>query len=170
MAERYLLKYQLTPSAYQDAIRLHQATALARLRVMMILGVVIGLVLVFTVDRTVGLVVTLVNILLLASTWIQFVDRWLIARTARGVFGATCEFVVDDRGIHYEHPLGNGHLPWSALTLVRANDKSIVFRRDRVMAAYIPTIAFASQAERESFLVFARSRVGGSPQLSDVVG
>jgi hypothetical protein len=40
------------------------------------------------------------------------------------------------------------------------NDKSITFGRDRVLAAWLPTSAFATPADRDAFVAFARAHVG----------
>ncbi len=159
VTETYTVTYEITPTAVSDAIRLHQTTLLARYRGVMVLIAVAGIALAVAVDPTLGFTLTLFGILLLAMTWMSFIDRWLNRNRGRGVIGGTCKIELDDQGIHYEHPLGSGVVAWSALTHIRANDKSIVFGRDRVMAAYIPTSAFASPAERDSFLAFARARV-----------
>ena len=160
MAETYTVRYEITPAAMTAAIRLHQAMFLARYRIVMVAIAIAGVVVAFAVDSSLGLTIAIVGVLLLAMTWMQFADRWLFGNRARGVVGGTCEYLVDDRGIHYQNPLGSGTLAWSALTKVSANDETIVLGRDRVMAAYIPTTAFASHAERESFLTFARAHVG----------
>ena len=145
-----------------DAARLHQTTFMAGYRMIMVVVVLAGVVLAIALDSSFGLTVAIFGALMLATTWMQFLDRLLYRNRGRGLVGSTIQYVVDDRGIHYESQFGSGVLLWSALTHVRANDKSIAFGRDRVMAAYVPTSAFASIAQRDSFLAFARARVGGS--------
>jgi hypothetical protein len=161
VTESYTVKYEITPAAILDAVRLHQASFLARARALLAAIAVVGAVIALVGDPRIGLSVAIFGILMLGLTWVQVLDRWLVANRGRGVIGGTCEYVVDDRGLHYQHPLGSGDLPWSALTQIRADDKSIVFGRDRVLAAYIPMIAFSSPAERDAVLAFARERVGG---------
>ncbi len=160
MTESFSFRYEITPSAVTDAARLHQSTFLARYRLVMVLIAAVGIVLATVVDLSTGMTVFLFGLAMLAATWMQFLDRWLFRNRARGVVGGTSEYVVDDEGIHYTNPLGSGVFAWSALTDVRANDKTIAFGRDRVLVAYVPTTAFASPAERDSFLGFARARVG----------
>ena len=161
MSPSYALSFEITPTVVQEAAQVHAAAVIVRFRAAMVLIVVVGIGLAF-VNVTLGVAVATFGILMLASTWVRFLDRWRYAKSGRGVMGGTCEYLVDDRGLHYRTPLSSGDMPWSALTTVRANDRSIVFARDRVMAAYIPTVVFASPAERESFLAFARERIGGA--------
>ena len=162
MTERYTVTYEITPTAILDAVRLHQATLLGRARALLGVIVLAGLLITVVGDLKVGLSVAIFGVLMLGLTWVQFFDRLLIANRGRGVIGENSEFVIDDEGIHYRHTLGLGDLPWSALTNVRADERSIVFGRDRVLAAYIPTSAFSSPAERDNFLVFAQAHVGKS--------
>lgn len=159
MTETYSVTYEIAPTTMTEAIRLHQAMFLARYRLGMVAIAITGVVVALFVDVSLGLTMAIFGLVLLAMTWMQFADRWLIGNRARGVVGGTCAYVVDDRGIHHQDPLGSGTLAWSALTKVSANDRTIVFSRERVMAAYLPTTAFASPAERESLLTFARARV-----------
>ena len=113
------------------------------------------------VNVTLGLFLVFSAILFLISTLVPFLDRMLLRNRGRGVMGEKCTYLIDDLGVHYQHPLGSGDMPWSAVTDVRVNDKSITFGRDRVLAAYIPTGAFGTQSERDAFVAFARAHVGG---------
>ena len=167
MTDSFTVRFQVTPSAVIDAVRLHQKTLMARLRAVLVIFVAAGGVIAMVVDLTLGLSIAFFGILLLALSWFQFLDRWLIGNRGRGIIGETCEYIADDQGLRYEHPLGSGVINWSALTDVRTNDKSIVFRRDRVMAAYLPTSAFATPAERDSFLAFARAHVGATDEADN---
>lgn len=159
MTETYAVQWEITPGVISDAARLHQATFLARYRALMAGLAIVGLVLSVTVDWALGFTLALTAIILLAMTWAEFLDHWLYRIRGRGVLGGTSRVELGDDGIHYVHPLGSGVMAWSPLTDVRANGQSIVFSRDRVMAAYVPTSAFASPAERDAFLAFARSHV-----------
>ena len=156
----YKVSYRLTSSAVADAGRLHVATFLARYRIVMAVLSFVGVMLFLGGIRSLGTTLAIFGFLLVATTWAGFLDRMLISSQARGVLGGTASYVADDEGLHYENPLGSGVVPWSGLTRVRSNDKTIVFSRDRVLAAYIPTDAFASAAERDSFIAFARAHIG----------
>jgi hypothetical protein len=153
------VEYVITPAAVTDAIRLHQRRLLGRYRMAMLGVSIVGIAIAVASDVSFGISVAVFGFVLLAMTWMGFVDRWLAQARARRLIGGTCRYVLDEVGIHYEHPLGSGTLAWSAITTMSANDKSIVFARDRVMAAYIPTNAFASTADRDALLAFARQRL-----------
>ncbi|MEI8334898.1 MAG: YcxB family protein [Chloroflexota bacterium] len=159
MSETYTVTYEITAAAMADAARLLQAAFAARYRVAMVVVAVTGVVVAVAVSPLVGVPITVVGIVLLL-TWEQITDRWLYRRAARGIIGSTCVCVADDEGLHVQDPLGSSVIAWPALTQVRSNDKTVVFVRDRVLTAYVPTAAFTSLAERDSFLTFARARVG----------
>lgn len=162
MSESYTVRYEITPAAMTEAVRLNQATFLARYRIVMVALAIAGVVIAFTVNSPLGLTIAILGVLLLAMTWMGFLDRWLYGNRGEGVVGGTCEFLIDDRGIHYQNPVGSGTLAWSALSSVRANDKTVVFGRDRVMVAYMPTTAFTSSVERDAVLAFSRKSLSAS--------
>ena len=161
MIETHTVSYVLTPSAMTDATRLHQSQFLARYRAVMVLVAVVGVVLAIVFDQSIGVTVAIFGLLLLAMTWMQFVDRRLARSRGRGFVGGEVEYVLDDAGIHYHVPVASGVIPWSALTKVRANDRSIVFSRERALVAWVPVTAFRSATERDAFLAFAQAHVGG---------
>jgi hypothetical protein len=161
MTTSHTVTYEITPAAIHDAIRLHTASFVARFRVVMLTAVLVGVFVTFAINRTLGLFIVFSATLFLISTWVPFLDRTIIRNRGRGVMGEKSTYVLDDLGIHYQHPLGSGDMPWSAVTDVRINDKSITFGRDRVLAAYIPTSAFATPGDRDAFVAFARAHVGG---------
>ena len=130
----------------------------------MLAVVIIGVAVTATLSDIVGIWAAVTGVVLLAMTWMPFLDRWVNERRGRGVIGRGCSLVADDQGLHYEHPLGSGVIAWPALTHVTANDKSMVFGRDRVLAAYVPVTAFASTSDRDEFLAFARAHVTETPR------
>lgn len=159
-ATSYRLQYTVTAAAYTDAARLHQSVMLRRYRIVAAGIAVVGLAVAFIVDASTGLPIAIFGGLLLATTWMEFVDRWLIGARGRSLIGSTTTYDIDDAGIHYRSQLGTGLIAWSALTVVRSSEKVVVLSRDRVMAAYIPATAFGSRAELETFVAYARSRLG----------
>ena len=164
MTEHYDVRFEITPGSIEAAFRLHQATLILRYRIVAAVLAIVGVGLVLVGQHTFGVALCVFGVLMLGATWARFVDRWIYGRGARGLVGEMCEYDADEEGIHYSHALGMGLLPWSSLTEVRANDQAIVLRRDRYMAASLPTSAFESPAECSSFLAFARSRVAGKDQ------
>lgn len=54
------------------------------------------------------------------------------------------------------------HVPWSALTAVRSNARTVIFVRDRVLLGYLPASAFASPADQADIVRFARERIAST--------
>lgn len=163
MPESFRLEYTIEPSTLIDATRLQQSEFLARYRVITAAVGLGGVLVAVLYDPVNGLAIVAGAVALLVLTWTHAADRWLARYRGRSIIGSQTVYVVDDVGIHYEHPLGSGLLPWSALTTVRANDQTVVLSRDRVLAAYVPTSSFASAAEREAFIAFARAHIDAGP-------
>lgn len=155
----HTIRFEVTPSLIEEAFRLHQSTLIAGYRVLAVLVAAAGLVLAIAGRQSIGVGLAFARVLLLAATWARPLDRWLYSRDSRGLVGTTCQYDFDHQGVHYVTALGTGLLPWSSLTEIRANERVIVFRRDRYMAASAPTSAFASPVEWRDVLVFARARV-----------
>jgi hypothetical protein len=153
------IRFEITPSFIDEAFRLHQSTVIAGYRVLAVLIAAAGVVLAVAGMQPIGVGLAFAGVLLLLTTWARPLDRWLYSRGNRGLVGTTCQYDFDDQGIQYATALGTGLLPWSSLTEIRANERVIVFRRDRYMAASAPTSAFASRAECTDFLVSARARL-----------
>jgi len=157
--EAYRLRYTITADGILDASRLNLTEFWRRARAAMLVIGLIGLALAIAVDLTIGLTLLFFAMLMLALTWYHGIDSWLLRRTGRGYIGEMTEYLVNDDGIRYAGPLGSGLLPWSRITSVRVDDKSIAFGRDRILAAWVPTGAFESPTERDAFIAFARARV-----------
>jgi hypothetical protein len=158
--ERYTVTFRVTPELMLRALRLHQAVFFQRLRAVLSVVAILGVAIAVGVNVQVGVTIAVIAGLILATTWVQFFDRWLLSKSGRGYVGEMLTYDADDRGLHYDGPLGSGTLAWSALTAVRADDQTIAFGRDRVLAAYIPVSAFASAAEHDAFLAFASAHIG----------
>jgi len=161
--DSFRLEYKIAASSAVDAGRLQRSTPFNRYRLVDTLIAATGVAVAAFVDPSTGLAIAAFGLVLLGLTRWQYPDRWLYARRARSLIGGTIVYVVDDAGIHYETPLGSGLVQWSALTAVRANDKTIVFSRDRVIAAYVPASAFLSRAERDGFLAYAGEHIPSAP-------
>jgi hypothetical protein len=158
--ERYTVRFRVTPDLMLRAMRLHQTIFMQRFRAVLAVAAIVGVAIAIGINVQLGVTIAVFAGLILATTWVQFVDRWLLGNRGRGYVGEMLTYDADDRGLHYDGPLGSGTLAWSGLTAVRADDQTIAFGRDRVLAAYIPTSAFASPVECEAFLEFARARIG----------
>jgi len=164
VSRSYRVSYQVTAAAMTDASRLYMAPFLARYRIVMGLISIAGLPVAAIFDPTFGLTMVIFGLLMLAMTRMEFLDRWLLGNRGRGLVGGANEYVLDDVGIHHTDATGSGVFDWSGLTTIRSSDKTIALGRDRILVAYIPTSAFASRAERDAVLAFAREHVPGSAE------
>ncbi len=88
-----------------------------------------------------------------------------IAKSHRSVIGKTDVVRLDDDGVHDE--IGGIHtfVEWSALTGVSQNAATVGIRLDRRGGLAIPKRAFATPAESEAFLDFARSHLPARPAI-----
>jgi hypothetical protein len=161
MISRFVISYEITADAALDAGRLAGAGFIRGFRIVFALVAVAGIPLAFLTSIGVGVGVATFGLIMLAFTYVRFIDRWFLNNRSRGIMGQRMEYVVDDDGIHYQHPMGSGLVPWSGLTHLRTDERTVVFARDRVVAAYVPTSAFGSDAERASFIAFARAHLPG---------
>ena len=76
---------------------------------------------------------------------------------------------VDADLVRMEGDLGSVEIPWASLTEVRADSRTVILVRDRMLAGYVPSTAFRSRDEQAAFVRFAGERVTetgkGSPQV-----
>jgi cell division protein FtsW (lipid II flippase) len=135
---------------------------LAKYRATMVVAAVAGVVIAIAGYPDFGTWLVFMGVALLGMTWMGFMDRWLNRAVGRGIVGGTSTLVAAEDGLHFDRPIGSGVIPWSALTAVRIGPTSIVFQRDRVMASYVPTSAFGSEAERDAFVDYARTHIASA--------
>jgi hypothetical protein len=167
VAEEHRVRYRITAEGMLDANRVHLARFWRIYRLVFMVTAVIGLTLAIVVNVTIGVTVLVLALLMLALTWFHGIDTWLLRRSGRGYIGETTEYLIDDEGIRYAGPLGNGLLPWSRITSVRADKKSIAFGRDRILAAWVPSDAFDTPAERDAFIAFVRTHVARQGHIDE---
>lgn len=105
--------------------------------------------------------------LALASTRFHPLQRWLISWRFRSLLGKTTEVTIDDRGLDFANPLATTFVPWSSITVVRSNDQTVAFIRDRVLVGYIPSSAFASPRAQAEVVEFATRRVAAAAPARD---
>lgn len=79
-----------------------------------------------------------------------------------GVLGEAIELDIGDDGIHCQGPLGTSHVPWSSLTEVRSNESTVIFVRDRLVAAYAPAASFSGAAEQAEVVAYSRDRIAAA--------
>jgi hypothetical protein len=67
----------------------------------------------------------------------------------------------------FANSVASTFVPWSSLTSVSSNDKTVAFIRDRVLMGYIPSSAFASIREQAEIVEFATLRVAATARRQD---
>ncbi len=129
--------------------------------------------LVFGAGLAIGAVVSLVNLfgglfilffsaLMLVTQRVDVLDRLLGRRRARTVLDQPIELEISDDGLLWQGPQGTSHVPWSSMTEVRSNERTVVFVRDRLLLAYAPAASFASAAEQAEVIAFSRERIAAA--------
>jgi hypothetical protein len=71
---------------------------------------------------------------------------------------------MTESGVEFDSRLSTGEIPWSAITEIRRDDRSIVFVYHGQFRGYIPSDAFASAADRERALSFASARIAAAAE------
>jgi len=156
--------HEITVDSAIDATRMVTGE-LRRLMSFVAAGAVIaGIVLLLLGVPTFGPMVTMFGILTYALWTFRAPERWLLRRRWRSLLGGTQVLEIGEAGILVTNPRASAHVPWSALTEVRAGDRVVVFLRDQAMVAYAPTSAFGTPERRAEILAFARARAGASVQ------
>src|SRR5436190_1565872 len=84
---------------------------------------------------------------ILMALYLLIGARLHVGRQARSLVGEDIVVRVDESGIHRDTTGSHQWSEWSALTGVSESLTSIVLRRDRLPAYFLPKRAFASQAD-----------------------
>lgn len=165
----FTLRYELTPDVFLDASALAQAGIFRLIRV-----AIVGLVAVAVFIAAVAFLLDDLSLLwftvfilvmaglVFALTQGRWLMRWSMRRSAGSMLGGMAEVVVDNEGITTVTPLGKGSVGWSQLTGVRENERTVLFVRDRLPAAFVPAAAFDSPDLRTAVVQFARERIAAS--------
>jgi hypothetical protein len=93
------------------------------------------------------------------------IHRWAFGRQYRSMLGKRARVTVGDDALLFASEVGSSEVPWSAITAVRSNDRTVIFLRDRLLAGYIPAASFASKAEQADLVHFASERIGDERQV-----
>ena len=107
-----------------------------------------------------GPLIAVLALALLTASQYQPLQRWIIGRSARSLLGRPIEVIVDGDGLRLSGELGATSIPWSSLTAVRSNARTVIFVRDRVLAGYVPASSFASPADQADLVRYADARIG----------
>jgi hypothetical protein len=107
-----------------------------------------------------GVIVLVIALLSLLGRHSHPFQRAVISMRARSVLGRETRVTLDETGAHFESGLGTAFVPWSSVTDVRANHRTVALFRDRLLLGYVPASAFSSVDQQHEAVAFARSKVG----------
>jgi Bacterial PH domain len=113
-----------------------------------------------------GLLIAIIAAIGLASRRFQPIERLLITRNARSLLGKRTEVTIDADGLQFSNAVATTYVPWSSLTAVRSNARTVLFTIDRVIAGYIPASAFSSPGEQADVVRFAQERMASESRVS----
>jgi hypothetical protein len=107
----------------------------------------------------IGVPIAIVAATLLTASQLQVVQRWMVGRNAGSLMGRRTDVTFDATGIRMVGELGSSDVPWSVLTSVRADERTVIFVRGSVLAAYLPATSFAGPDEQRALVRFADERL-----------
>jgi hypothetical protein len=157
-APAYVIRYTQSFNAAIEAGRLLQARFLRWYYVVFGAGLLVGALIALT-NLPIGIGIMFFCAMMLLTTQLAVMDRLFGRRQARSVLDQTIELTLGDDGISWDGPTGTAHFPWIAITDVRANARTVIFVRDRLLLAYAPASAFASAGERAAAIVYSRRQI-----------
>ncbi len=133
-----------------------------------------------SIDRVIDVIALLTGVLLIAQGYpigslfvvgglgfLVFdrpIRRMILGYRSRGMVGQQTLVRVDDDAIHASNDLGSATIPWSSLTAVRADAKTVILVREGLLIFYLPAEAFRSDAERSAFEEAARDHIAHARQ------
>ena len=120
--------------------------------------IVLG-VLVAVRGYTLGYLLVIIGVLLFLYSYVEPVLLWRIRRRAGDSLGRELTVRIDADALRSENELGSGRIPWSTMTAVVVTDRIVAFVRGRRPVAYVPSSAFADEAERDAVIAFVRARI-----------
>jgi hypothetical protein len=158
----FRVRFVITPDTAIDASRLLQARVRRAYDLAATGGIVLGLGVALLADAWFGTLLVLWGIVVLVMSREKVLARRFVARRGGRAMGGTLELLLGQDGITYRSPGSSGELPWSVLTDVRADDRSVVFVSGRAMSAYAPTAAFETREQCAAAIEFARARIAAA--------
>jgi hypothetical protein len=162
----YRVVHPITADAAIDAARLVMAPLRRRMALISLAALAAGIALTVAGDGRFGPGIALFGILTLGLTVLRGPERWLVNRRAQGIVGGFSELVLGDDGVAFASPQAAGRIPWSAITQVREDARSVVLLRDRVLVVFAPAAAFGPPERRAEIVAYARAKIaaaGGVP-------
>ncbi len=157
----YVIRFTQSFDTAVEAGKFVQARLLQTYYLLFGAGIAIG-ALASVLDLYWGFFVLLFSGLMLLMARFYVWDRLFGRRRVRSLLDHPIELDIDSDGVVWHGPTGTSHIPWSSLTDVRTNERTVIFVRDRVLVAYAPTSAFASAAELANVVAFSRDRIGSA--------
>lgn len=157
---RVELRFVTTAAASADARALSQPGLVRLDRVVDVTAIGVALLLVVLDLPIVGGIVLVIAVLSLLGSSLHPVQRALISARFGSMLGKETRVAFDDAGARFEGELGSTFVPWSSVTAVRTNRRTVALFRDRVLLGYVPASAFSSADQQADVVAFARSRIG----------
>lgn len=140
------------------------------IRIQLLAGalLVVGTVIIAAVGGGfVGWIFAIVAVVAVAATFTEIPQRWLLARNARSLLGKRVDVTIGRDNLRFSSELATTDVPWSSLTAVLSNVRTVVFVRDRFHFGYLPASAFDSATDMARFTRFAQERVASASRVSD---
>jgi hypothetical protein len=165
-APRYVIRYTQSFESALEAGKFLQARVYRTYYIVFGAGLAIG-AFVSLINVSIGLFILVFSALMLITTRLDVLDRLFGRRRARSVLDQPIQLSLGQDGIVWEGPQATSHIPWSSLTEVRSNHRTVLFVRDRLLLAYAPAASFRSAVEQADVVAFSRERIAAA---SDIVG
>ncbi len=171
-APAFAIRYVVSFDGALEAGRLFHARFYRQYMVALVVALVAG-VAITPFYPVFGLPIVFCDAVLLLMARFAVMDRMFGRRQLRSLIGGTTELALSEEGIAFSGPLSFGHIPWTSITEVRANGRTVLFVGDRLPLAYAPATAFATPEEMAAVVAYssrqvAAAKAGGptsSPQL-----
>jgi hypothetical protein len=160
-APAYVIRYTYSFEGALEAGRFFQARLYSLYVGALGMGLLVGAV-ATVYNLSFGLSIVLFCAVLLLMARFAVMDRLFARRRMRSLIGGSVELVLKDDGLGWTGPRWSGHAPWSSITEVRANRRTVLFVGDRLLLAYAPAESFATAAERADVVAYSRQRVAAA--------
>lgn len=158
----YLIRYPFSFETAVEAGRFFQARQIRLYYTLLIAGLLVGgsLMLFLPGTWTVGLWIALTCAALLLMAQFNVMDRLVGRRRVRSLIGGTVELTFNEDGIAWAGPQWSGSAPWTSVTEVRTNTRTVLFVADRILLCFAPADAFASADEQADVVEYSRRQIG----------
>ncbi len=159
MTDRHEMRFITTAAASADA----RALSSPRLLRLDLVADVIGLglaVLMFALGFPIlSVIVLVIAALSLLGSVFHPLQRAIISVRFRPMLGKEARVMFDGEGARFDGELGTTFVPWSSVTTVRSNSRTVALFRDKVLLGYLPASAFSSPGHQAQVVAFAQSRL-----------